>query len=113
MAGDPPPRSRHARPALSQAMDPKPAPLPPPTIRHLRDISRLDAVLLSCNRCAAAQSIPWADLGLPDETPFPAIAKSRAWQCQRCDGTDIGAMPDWRSQRPAHDLPSVQELVRR
>jgi hypothetical protein len=84
----------------------------PPDIKYLRDVSRLDAVLLSVNRCAAAQPVPWADLDLPDETPFPAVAKSRVWQCQRCEGTDIGAMPDWRSQRPAEArAPRVLALV--
>ena len=95
-------------------MDPKPAPPPPPSIAYLRDTNRIDAVLLSCNRCAAAQSMPWAALGLPDDTPFPAIAKSRVWQCQRCDSTDIGAMPDWRTQRVGEArAPKVLALVLR
>ena len=82
-------------------MSPKPEPLPPPTIGYLRDVNRIEAVLLSCNLCAAGQPMPWAALGLPDNTPFPAVAKSRVWQCMRCEGTDIGAQPDWRTQRPA------------
>ena len=77
-----------------------PAPPPSPTIGFLRDVSGIQAALLSCTKCGVAQSVTWDKLGLSDDTPFPTIAKSRTWECQRCGGTDITAMPDWRTKRP-------------
>jgi hypothetical protein len=72
-----------------------PAAAPPlPTIAYLRDVNGVQAALLSCTRCGAAQAMTWERLGLADDAPFPAVAKSRVWQCQRRDGTEITAMPD-------------------
>ncbi len=91
-------------------MAPPPDLPPPPTIAYLRDVNGVQAELVSCAKCASARSIPWADLGLPDDAPFTAVAKSRAWRCQRCGRTDINAMPDWRTVVPVTKDEKVIDL---
>ena len=95
---------------------PPPAPPVPPTIAFLRDSNGVQAALLSCTTCGVAQRVTWDKLGLPDDTPFPQIARSRTWECQRCGGTDITAMPDWRTvvkvEREGTDPVDLQALYR-
>ena len=34
------------------------------------------------------------DLGLSDQTPFPAIKAHRRWTCQRCGNREVSVMPN-------------------
>lgn len=63
--------------------------LPPVTIEFLRVVCGVEAVHLACRGCDAVHVAPWADLGLPDGSPFPPAG--RIWRCGRCGATDIAA----------------------
>lgn len=55
-------------------MVPPPAPPPPPIIGYLRDVNGIHAALLSCIHCGVAQSMPCAEFGLPNDTPFRPLS---------------------------------------
>ena len=61
-------------------------------------------------RRGGAQPVTEERLGLPDNTPFPAVAKSRAWKCKRCGCTDIAASADWRTMVPVTKDEKVIDL---
>ncbi len=61
--------------------------LPPVTIEFLRVVCGVEAVHLGCRGCEAVHVAPWADLGLPDGSPFPPARG--IWRCGPCGGTDI------------------------
>lgn len=92
---------------------PPDAPAPPPTIAYLRDVNGVPGLLLSCLKCGVAQRLTWDDLELPDSTPFPRVRTSRPWQCQRCGGTKIAAMPDWGRAVPVGVVVDLQAEYRK
>lgn len=70
---------------------------PPPTIAYLRGQGVI-GVRVSCRAvtCGRAVTVPFDKMDLPDDTPFPQIARLRKWVCQKCKGRQVSVMPDWR-----------------
>ena len=66
--------------------------------------------------CGWVVVVDFDDLGLPNDTPFPEITRSRTWKCQRCRCTESTAMPDWRSllkvERKDEAVVDLQALCR-
>lgn len=74
-------------------LTPKVERLPPVTVEFLRIVRGVETVRLQCEGCNAVHAVAWADLGLPDDSPFPPAGKT--WRCSRCGGTEIIATPQW------------------
>ena len=93
---DPQPRG-HGSPPHRQGSTPMLTPkverLPPVTIEFLRVVGGVETVRLHCDGCKAVQVASWADLGLPDASPFPPTWKT--WKCSKCGETDVVATPEW------------------
>lgn len=70
-------------------MMPKVERLPPVTVAFLRIVRGVEAVRLQCEACKAVHVAPWADLGLPYDSPFPPMGTT--WKCSLCGGTHITA----------------------
>ena len=70
---------------------------PPPTIGFLRQENGIRGVRVYCAglNCGRMQAITFNELGLPDETPFPEIARRRRWFCVGCRSRQVTCMPDW------------------
>ena len=73
---------------------------PPPTIAYLRTQGVVGA-RVSCRNadCGRAVTVPFDKIGLPEDTPFPQIARLRKWVCQQCKGRQVSVMPDWRNSQ--------------
>ena len=73
---------------------------PPPTIAYLRGQGVMGA-RVSCRNtdCSRTVTVPFDKMGLPEDTPFPQIARLRKWICAKCGGRQISVMPDWRDPR--------------
>jgi hypothetical protein len=81
-------------------MPAKTPPPVPPTIAHLRAMG-LAGLSVTCGNadCQHSTDMRFDDLGLPDETPFPEIAKLRRFTCSACGSGRVHLMPDWRGHR--------------
>ncbi len=73
---------------------------PPPTIAYLRG-QGVTGARVTCRNAACGRSVtvPFDKMGLPDDTPFPQIARLRKWVCQKCKGRQVSVMPEWRDPR--------------
>ncbi len=71
-----------------------------PTIAYLRS-QGVTGARVSCRNVERGRSVtvPFDRMGLPDDTPFPQIARARKWVCQKCKGRQVSVMPDWRDPR--------------
>ena len=82
---------------------------PPPTIAFLRQENGIQGVRVYCAglNCGRMQEISFYDLGLPEETLFPEIARRRRWVCTGCGSREVSCMPDWPDprQREHHPAP--------
>ena len=90
-------------------MTPKIEPLPPETIEFLRVVRGVETIRFQCNGYMAVQVASWADLGLPEDSPFPPLGK--AWKCSRCGRTEITATPHWPTDAK-HEIEAPAETVR-
>ena len=92
---------RKGRLGYSATMRPRPASTePPPTIGHWRGHG-LEAIEVCCHAglCRHAGRIEFDALALPDETPFPEIARRRRFRCTACGARENAVRPDWRDYR--------------
>ncbi len=72
-------------------------PIAPPTIGYLKEQGVVSArVFCASIFCGHMVVVGFDDIGLPDDTPFPAIQNRRQWTCQRCRGREVSVMPHWR-----------------
>jgi hypothetical protein len=71
--------------------------MPPPTIANLK-AQGVNAFRVTCNKttCLHSSFVSFADAGVDDQTPFPAITNRRRFVCSRCGGRAVSIMPDWR-----------------
>ncbi len=63
---------------------------PPPTIAYLRG-QGVTGARVSCRNvdCGRSVTVPFDNMGLPEGTPFPQIARLRKWVCQSCKGRQV------------------------
>jgi hypothetical protein len=71
----------------------------PMTITGARKMGLL-GVELACQGCGRSGFKSFDDLGLPGETPIPAIARARKFVCSVCGSRAIISLPDWSNYRP-------------
>ena len=71
---------------------------PAPTIARLK-AQGLTGVCPVCRACQHSGAVPFEALGLPDETPFPEIARARRFRCSSCGARDYAVTPDWQGYR--------------
>jgi hypothetical protein len=67
----------------------------PPTIADLKSMG-VEGVDVTCRDCQRSKSLPFDRIALPDETPFPDIAKLRRFRCDGCGSSKAFVTPDWR-----------------
>ena len=72
--------------------------LPPPSIAHLKS-QGCAGVTVSCSEpgCRRLVDLPWSVVGLPEDTPFPRVARLRRFVCSGCGRRSIDVVPDWRA----------------
>ena len=72
----------------------------PPTIAYLRS-QGVSGARVSCRNaeCGSSVTVPFDKIALPEDTPFPQIARVRKWVCAKCKGRQVSVMPDWRDPR--------------
>ena len=77
---------------------------PPPDIAYLRRQGVVGA-RISCKgeHCGRTVTVPFDKIGLPEDTPFPQIARLRKWVCQKCGSREVSVMPDWRDPRTVQE----------
>ena len=70
---------------------------PPPTIAHWRGHG-LKAIEVCCHAgyCRHSGRIEFDALPLPDETPFPDIARRLRFRCTACGARQYEVRADWR-----------------
>ena len=83
--------------------------LPPVTIEFLRIVNGVEAARLCCADCNAVHVVPWEELGLPDDTPFPP--PEGLWTCGLCRGTHVTAEPEWPSIVARERTVPVEDFV--
>jgi hypothetical protein len=71
---------------------------PPPTIAHLK-AQGLTGVCPVCRACQHSDAVAFDAIGLPEETLFPDIARTRRFRCSACGARDCAVVPDWRGYR--------------
>jgi hypothetical protein len=69
-----------------------------PTIASLKR-QGLTGVLPLCRDCRHTGAVTFDALRLPDETPFPEIARAKKFRCGACGSRDCRVSPDWRDYR--------------
>ena len=73
-------------------------PIIAPTIASLK-AAGLTGVLPVCRACHHSGAATFDAIGLPDETPFPRIARARRFRCSGCGARDYAVVPDWSRHR--------------
>ncbi len=70
---------------------------PPPSIGYLRRENGIEGVRVSCTglNCGRMQAMTFDELGLPESTLFPEIARRRRWLCTGCGSREVTCMPNW------------------
>lgn len=84
-------------------------PLPPVTIEFLRVVNGVEAARLCCRDCNSVHVVPWEDLGLPEDTPFPP--SEPLWTCGLCGGADVSAEPEWPLGSTRANVSSVAHVA--
>lgn len=82
--------------------------LPPVTIEFLRVVNGVEAARLSCKDCKAVHVVPWKELGLPDDMPFPPA--EGLWKCGLCGGTHVNAAPEWPIASAHQQVAPIEEI---
>lgn len=73
---------------------------PPPTIASLRRQGVISArISYKEEHCGRAVTVAFDKIDLPEDTPFPQIARLRKWVCVKCGSRNVFVMPDWRDPR--------------
>ena len=73
---------------------------PPPDIAYLRGQGVVGArITCKGTDCGRTVTVTFDQIGLPEDTPFPQIARRRRWVCQKCGSREVSVMPDWRDPR--------------
>lgn len=67
-------------------------PVAPPTIAFLT-AQGIAAATVWYEACKRSAWVPFAAMGLPPDTPFPAIARRRRFRCSACGSREVTLQP--------------------